>query len=84
AHIIRQNQPIVVPVVINGFWRAFTKTGLRFKKRGSRLSIRFKEPLVIDYTQPIEAILEQVMDAIEQSERYMMQSRHHILQVLGK
>ncbi|MFX8079018.1 hypothetical protein ABTK74_19730, partial [Acinetobacter baumannii] len=37
AHIIKNNQPIVVPVVINGFWRAFSKTGLSFKKKGSQL-----------------------------------------------
>ena len=84
AHIIRNNQPIVVPVVINGFWRAFNKTGLVFKKRGSQLSIRFKEPMVIDYTQPVEAILEQVMDAIEQSKKFMMKSKHHIMHKLDK
>lgn len=84
AHIIRNNQPIVVPVVINGFWRAFNKTGLVFKKKGSQLSIRFKEPMVIDYTQPVEAILEQVMDAIEQSKKFMMKSKHHIMHKLDK
>lgn len=84
AYIIKQNQPVVVPVVINGFWRAFTKTGLQFKKRGSQLSIRFKEPLIIDYTQTIDTIMEEVMDAIEQSQKYMMRSRHHILQGMGK
>ena len=58
AHIIKNNQPVVVPVVINGFWRAFNKTGLVFKKKGSLLSVRFKEPIIIDYTQPVEAILD--------------------------
>lgn len=81
AHIIRNNRPVVIPVVINGFWRAFKKTGLGFKKRGSVLSIRFKEPLVIDYTQPVEEILEQVMDAIEQSKTYMMKGKHHLMQL---
>ncbi len=84
AHIIKNNQPIVVPVVINGFWRAFNKKGLSFKKKGSTLSIRFKEPMVIDYTQPVEAILDQIMDAIEQSKDYMMRGRHHILTKLDK
>lgn len=84
AHIIKNNQPIVVPVVINGFWRAFNKTGLGFKKKGSQLSIRFKEPMVIDYTQPIEVILEQVMDAIEQSKKYMLKGKHHLMNALDK
>ncbi len=71
------NKPIVVPVVINGFWRAFDKKGLRFKKKGVLLSVRFKEPLVIDYEAPAEAILAQVMDAIEQSKTFMMKGAHH-------
>lgn len=84
AHIIKNNQPIVIPVVINGFWRAFTKTGLSFKKTGTQLTVRFKEPLVIDYTQPVDAILDQVMEAIEQSKSFMMKGRHHLMQMLDK
>ena len=84
AHIIKNNQPVVVPVVINGFWRAFNKTGLVFKKKGSLLSVRFKEPMVIDYTQPVEEILDQVMEAIEQSKTYMLKSKHHMMHMLGK
>lgn len=84
AYIIKNNQPVVVPVVINGFWRAFNKTGLVFKKKGSLLSVRFKEPMVIDYTQPVEEILDQVMDAIEQSKSYMLKSKHHIMHLLDK
>jgi 1-acyl-sn-glycerol-3-phosphate acyltransferase len=84
AHIIKENQPIVVPVVINGFWRAFTKKGLSFKKKGSTLSIRIKEPLQIDYDAPAETILEQVMDAIEQSKKYMLKGKHHLMGVLDK
>jgi 1-acyl-sn-glycerol-3-phosphate acyltransferase len=71
AFIIRHNKPVVVPVVISGFWRAFNKKGLKFKKKGSLLSVTFKEPLQINYEDSTEAILEQVMDAIEQSRRYM-------------
>lgn len=84
AHIIKNNQPIVVPVVINGFWRAFSKTGLSFKKKGSQLSIRFKEPMIIDYTQSVDAILDQVMEAIEQSKNYMLKSKHHLMNKLDK
>jgi 1-acyl-sn-glycerol-3-phosphate acyltransferase len=74
--IIKKNRPIVVPVVINGFWRAFTKKGLSFKKRGSLLTVRFKEPLEIDYEASNEEILEQIMDAIEQSKKFMMKVPH--------
>lgn len=83
AHIIKNNQPVVIPVVINGFWRAFRKTGLTFKKKGSQLSVRFKEPLIIDYSKSVDEILEQVMDAIEQSRGYMLRSQHHILELMS-
>ncbi|MEO6731640.1 MAG: lysophospholipid acyltransferase family protein [Ferruginibacter sp.] len=84
AFIIKHHRPIVIPVVINGFWRAFNKKGLKFKKKGSILSVTFKDPLVIDYNDSLENILEQVMDAIEQSKKYMLQSRHHTITVLDK
>lgn len=77
AMIIKQARPIVVPVVISGFWRAFNKKGLQFKKKGTQLSVTFKAPMDIDYDAPPEKILEQVMDAIEQSKKYMMQGAHH-------
>jgi 1-acyl-sn-glycerol-3-phosphate acyltransferase len=77
ALIIKQNKPVVVPVVISGFWRAFNKKGLKFKKKGSTLSVTFKEPLQIDYEAPPEEILARVMDAIEQSKKFMMMGKHH-------
>lgn len=77
AHIIKLTRPIVVPVVINGFWRAFNKQGLKFKKRGSLLSVRFKEPLQLDYDAPSEVILEKIMDAIEQSREHMLKGPQH-------
>jgi 1-acyl-sn-glycerol-3-phosphate acyltransferase len=72
ALIIKQNKPVVVPVVIRGFWRAFNKKGLKLKKKGSVLSVTFKEPLQIDYNESNEMILEKVMDSIEQSKKFMM------------
>lgn len=77
ALIIKQTKPIVVPVVINGFWRAFNKKGLKFKKKGSLLTVQFKEPLQIDYEAPAELILEKLMQAIEQSKEFMMLGAHH-------
>ena len=84
AYIIKNNHPTVIPVVINGFWRAFTKKGLTFKKKGSLLTVRFKEPMVIDYSHTNEQILEQVMDAIEQSKKFMMKGKHHLMNALDK
>ena len=84
AFIIKKNQPIVVPIVINGFWRAFTKKGLAFKKKGSLLTVRFKPPLVIDYNMTNEQILEQVMDSIEQSKKFMLKGGHHVMNVHDK
>lgn len=77
AHIIKNNQPIVVPVVINGFWRAFTKKGLTFKKVGTPLTVRFKPALDLNYDAPVEEILEDVMEAIEQSKSFMLKGAHH-------
>jgi 1-acyl-sn-glycerol-3-phosphate acyltransferase len=71
AHIIKQTNPIIIPVVINGFSRAFNKKGLVIKRKGTPLTVRFKEPLQIDITQPNEIIMEQIMDAIEQSKKFM-------------
>jgi 1-acyl-sn-glycerol-3-phosphate acyltransferase len=74
AHIIKDMKPVVVPVVINGFWRAFNRKGLRFKKRGTTLSVSFKPPMEINYDASVDEILEQVMDAIEQSSKFMSKS----------
>jgi 1-acyl-sn-glycerol-3-phosphate acyltransferase len=79
AFIIKHDKPIVVPVVINGFWRAFNKRGLKFKKKGTLLSVNFKEPLQFTYEESIEVILEKVMDAIEQSKKFMLKGKHHLI-----
>ena len=84
AFIIKNYKPIVVPVVINGFWRAFNKKGLKFKKKGVLLNVRFKEPLQFTYEESTEAILDKVMDAIEQSKKFMMKSKHHLITALDK
>jgi 1-acyl-sn-glycerol-3-phosphate acyltransferase len=84
AHIIKLTKPVVIPVVINGFWRAFNKKGLKFKKKGVLLTVTFKEPLKVDYEAPAEEILAQVMDAIEQSKEWMMKGAHHRAQQSAK
>lgn len=70
AVIIRYTQPVVIPVVIEGFSTAFDKTGLKTKKRGTTLKVTFKAPLDIDYKMPADKIMEQIMEAIEQSSAY--------------
>jgi 1-acyl-sn-glycerol-3-phosphate acyltransferase len=77
AHIIRHCRPIVVPIVIQGFWRAFNKKGLKFKKKGTLLTVTIKEPLKINYEASPDEILEQIMEAIGQSKKYMMEGAHH-------
>lgn len=66
AHIIKENNPIVVPVVINGFRRAFNKTGLGYKKRNTELTVKFKEPIRFDESLTVEEITERVKNIIEQ------------------
>jgi 1-acyl-sn-glycerol-3-phosphate acyltransferase len=66
AHLIKEHNPIVVPVVINGFRRAFDKKGLRFKKRNTKLTVHFKEPMAFLPDESIESMIERVTRAIEQ------------------
>ena len=80
AFIIKHHRPIVIPVVINGFWRAFNKTGLKFKKKGVVLSVKFKAPMLLTYEESVDEILEKVMDSIEQSKKFMWTKSENKLQ----
>lgn len=71
AHIIKQYKPIVVPVNIDGFRRAFDKKGLKLKMKDTRLLMKFYEPLDINYEDTPEEILAQVMQAIKQSPEFI-------------
>ncbi|MGN6248425.1 MAG: lysophospholipid acyltransferase family protein [Ginsengibacter sp.] len=75
AFIIKHHNPVVVPVVISGFRLAFDKKGLKLRKRGTLLSVHFKEPMKFSENESIEQILEKVMDAIEQSKKFMEPQR---------
>jgi 1-acyl-sn-glycerol-3-phosphate acyltransferase len=66
--LIKQNKPIVIPIIISGFNIAFDKKGLSFKKKGTILSVKFKEPLQIDYTLSNDDMMETIMVAIGQSQ----------------
>ncbi len=70
AHLIKKYKPIVVPIVIDGFRRAFDKKGVLLKKKGVDLKMTIKPPMNINYDDDIEVILAHVMHAIEQSEEY--------------
>jgi len=70
AFIIKHYKPIVIPVVIDGFGTAFDKKGVKLIKKGTRLSITFKAPMQINYEDSTEKILEEIMDAIEQSKKF--------------
>ena len=71
VHLIRELNPVVVPVVINGFRRAFDKTGMLVKSTGNLLTITFKEPLELDFTKENDDLLDQIMVAIEQAPEFL-------------
>lgn len=72
AHIIKRYQPIIIPIVIDGFRRSFDKKGLMIKKRGILQSMIIKPPLEIDYdNQSVEDILEKIQYAIEQHPTFL-------------
>ncbi|WP_234736541.1 lysophospholipid acyltransferase family protein [Tellurirhabdus bombi] len=66
AHILKEDAPIVVPIVINGFRRAFDKKGLRLKKQNTVLSVRIKPPLAYSPDESIDDLVDKVRSAIEQ------------------
>ncbi len=71
ATLVKNQKPIVIPIKINGFRRAFDKKGLLIKVTGVEPSMEFKKPLDINYeTETSQEILSKIMDAIEQSQEY--------------
>ena len=72
AHIIKRYQPIVVPIVIDGFRRSFDKKGLRVKKKNILQSMEIKQPLELDYeNDDIASIVEKIEFAIEQHPSFL-------------
>ena len=72
AHLIKQNKPIVVPIVIDGFRRSFDRKGIRVKKRGILQSMEIKKPLEIDYENvSVADLVEQLEFAIEQHPSFL-------------
>ncbi|WP_420577755.1 lysophospholipid acyltransferase family protein [Ekhidna sp.] len=65
AHIIKQHKPVVIPVRVDGFREAFDKTGLKKLKKGTELSLKFGEPLKIDYVNDtVEELIKKMGVAI--------------------
>ncbi|MGV6862390.1 MAG: lysophospholipid acyltransferase family protein [Putridiphycobacter sp.] len=67
AVIIKKHNPIVVPIVIDGFRRAFDKKGVKLKKKHSKLKVRIKAPLDYQPEASAKEILDKIMVAIEQT-----------------
>lgn len=51
SHMILNNQPLVIPIVINGFADKFEKKSLSIKNPEKEISITFKKPLKINYNK---------------------------------
>ncbi len=71
AHTILSQHPVVVPVVINGFRRAFDKRGMIFKKKKTELQVMFKSPIDYSLTDTVDELLEKIICAIEQSPEHL-------------
>ncbi|PZD77310.1 1-acyl-sn-glycerol-3-phosphate acyltransferase [Mesonia sp. K7] len=71
AHIIKKFNPVVVPIVIDGFRRSFDKKGIRIKKRGILQSMVIKEPLVFDENESVDSMIEKIEFAIEQHPSFL-------------
>lgn len=72
AHIIKTYKPIVVPIVIDGFRRAYDKKGLMIKKRNVLQSMVIKPPMEIDYeNETVEEIVKRLEFEIEQDSSFL-------------
>jgi 1-acyl-sn-glycerol-3-phosphate acyltransferase len=70
ARIIKETRPIVVPVRLDGLRDAFDKTGLKLRKTGVELRVRYGPALDIDYAQSPPEILRAVMAGIGESDAH--------------
>ncbi|WP_185861547.1 lysophospholipid acyltransferase family protein [Blattabacterium cuenoti] len=78
VHVIRKYNPIVVPIVIDGFHKAYDKKGIRIKRKGVLQKMKFKKPIQLDLKkETTDTIMEKIMDAIEQSPKYRKNNNHY-------
>lgn len=79
VHIIRKFNPIVIPIVIDGFQEAYDKKGLRIKEKGILQKMTFKSPLTFDFEKEnADEMLKKIMDSIEQSSRFKTAKSKHL------
>ena len=72
AHIIKTCKPIVIPIVIDGFRRAYDKKGLLIKKRNVLQSMVIKNPIEIDYeNDTVDEIVKKIEFGIEQHPSFL-------------
>jgi len=72
AHIIKTCKPIVIPIVIDGFRRAYDKKGLLIKKRNVLQSMVIKQPIEIDYeNDTVDEIVKKIEYGIEQHPSFL-------------
>ncbi|MBB6459407.1 lysophospholipid acyltransferase family protein [Flammeovirga kamogawensis] len=67
GNIIKSYNPIVVPIEIDGFRRAFDKKGLFFKKRGTKLKVHIKDPIQFAPDASVDEIVKTITNAIGQN-----------------
>ncbi|MFH1699591.1 MAG: lysophospholipid acyltransferase family protein [Candidatus Zixiibacteriota bacterium] len=67
TYIIKKYNPVVVPIVIDGFQNAFNRKKLKLKKLGSIITIKIKPPLEFNKNENSEEMLSKIMSAIEQN-----------------
>ncbi len=66
SHIIKTNQPIVIPIRIKNFNKRFEKKSLKVKNPNESISITFKNPLKINYKKDsIDDITIKIKKALE-------------------
>ena len=63
--MIRALKPVVVPVRIDGFSEAFYRKGLKMRKKGTRLTIKYSEPIQFSEGTTVEEIQEFLKNHIE-------------------
>lgn len=56
ANLIKSLNPIVVPVELKGFDKAFDKKGIRFKNKRVNLSVKFNKPIRFGADKSLEEI----------------------------
>lgn len=75
AFLVKQSRAVVIPIVIDGFNKAFHKKSLKLMQKGTQLTVRIKPPMEINYEDSLDTILAHLMDAIEQSDEYVKKNK---------